>query len=62
MEKTAKKPLGRPKSERQRNRYLPVRVDTEELERVRAAAAAAGLRVSVWVRRRLGLPGTGYGE
>lgn len=51
---------GRPRAEITRERRLPVRVSPEEIEELRAAAAASGETITEYVRRRLGLPATGY--
>ena len=58
----AKPRLGRPKSAVQRSKWLPVRVSDDEIEAVKESASGAGMPLSAWVRRRLGLPGTGYGD
>lgn len=63
MKKTEKKRLGRPKSSEPRNLYLTgIRVSREELQQIRDDAAKVGQSASAYVRRKLGLPGTGYGE
>ena len=70
LKKLSKKPevaeksrqQGRPKSEVTRELRLPVRFSEAEIEQVRVAAQEEECSVSAWVRRRLGLAGTGYGE
>lgn len=57
-----KRSPGRPKLAVQRTKWLPVRVSDDEIEMVRRSADKAGCGVTEYVRNRLGLPGTGYGE
>lgn len=62
MAKTKKKSAGRPKKDKNdvRDTLLPVRFSTAELERLRRSAGDRTL--TSWVRHRLGLPSTGYGD
>jgi hypothetical protein len=54
MDKIPKKRMGRPPIENPACEWLPgIRVTPEENERFRAAADAAGLPFSTWVRRTL---------
>lgn len=70
MKKTSKKTFatiqkrqpGRPKSEESRRSVLPVRLSRSELDQVRADAATAGTSLAAYVRSRLQLPTTGYGD
>jgi len=51
MEPT-KPTIGRPKSENPRGKAVPVRFTADERAAVQAAADAAGLSLSAWVRER----------
>lgn len=53
---------GRPPADSPRNLKLPGRVNQQEINKVRADAAARGMGVSEHIRDRLDLPSTGYGE
>lgn len=54
--------LGRPKLTVTRGKRLPVRFSHKEIEQIKSFATSDGLSLSSWVRKRLGLAGTGYGE
>lgn len=60
MKKNTKIPRGRPKSDEQRKIFTGLRLSTAEVQMLRDAADAAGVTLSQYVRRRLGLPETGY--
>lgn len=68
MKKKAKKPAGTPrkggrpkaKEGKSRARLLTLKVSAADLEQIARDAQAAGLRVSDYQRRCLGLPMTGY--
>lgn len=57
-----KRPPGRPKSENARTTWLPVRVSQAEIEILRDRSAQEGIGMTAYVRRRLKLESTGYGE
>ena len=58
----AKARIGRPTVEIARDRYLRVRFTPAELDGLRDSAEREGATLSQFVRDRLGLQRTGYGE
>lgn len=65
MKKTRKKPLGRPKKPESEQRTLDlrrVRISKSELQTLESLANSTGKTLTAWVRDRLHLEKTGYGE